>query len=109
MTIPFSELKSKIENIEKKVTDDSLTFTIKNLKAFVDKAIELNLGHLCFHRAIPTLSGGELQRLRMVQVFTTQLSDLIIVLDEPLAGLSGEEKKSIYNNVVELSKNIQLY
>ena len=104
MTIPFSELKSKIENIEKKVTDDSLTFTIKNLKAFVDKAIELNLGHLCFHRAIPTLSGGELQRLRMVQVFTTQLSDLIIVLDEPLAGLSGEEKKSIYNNVVELSK-----
>lgn len=104
MTVPFSELKSKIVNIEKKVTDDRLTFTIKNLKAFVDKAIELNLGHLCFHRSIPTLSGGELQRLRMVQVFTTQLSDLIIVLDEPLAGLSGEEKKSIYNNVVELAK-----
>lgn len=104
MTIPFSELKSTITNIEKKVIDNRLTFTIKNLKTFVDKAIELNLGHLCFHRAIPTLSGGELQRLRMVQVFTTQLSDLIIVLDEPLAGLSGEEKKSIYNNVVELTK-----
>ena len=59
---------------------------------------------MCFHRAIPTLSGGELQRLRMVQVFTTQLSDLIIVLDEPLAGLSGEERKSIYNNVIALAK-----
>lgn len=104
MTIPFTELAPKIEKIEKKVIDDGLTFTIKNLKAFIDKAIELNLGHLCFHRAIPTLSGGELQRLRMVQVFTTQLSDLIIVLDEPLAGLSGEEKKSIYNNVVALAK-----
>lgn len=104
MTVPFAELAPKIERIEKKVTDDRLTFTIKNLKAFIDKAIELNLGHLCFHRAIPTLSGGELQRLRMVQVFTTQLSDLIIVLDEPLAGLSGEEKKSIYNNVVALAK-----
>ena len=104
MTVPFAELAPKIEKIEKKVTDDRLTFTIKNLKAFIDKAIELNLGHLCFHRAIPTLSGGELQRLRMVQVFTTQLSDLIIVLDEPLAGLSGEEKKSIYNNVVALAK-----
>lgn len=104
MTVPFVDLRAKIEKIEKKVADDRLTFTIKNLKAFVDKAVELNLGHLCFHRAIPTLSGGELQRLRMVQVFTTQLSDLIIVLDEPLAGLSGEEKKSIYNNVVALTK-----
>lgn len=104
MTVPFAELAPKIEKIEKKITDDRLTFTIKNLKAFIDKAIELNLGHLCFHRAIPTLSGGELQRLRMVQVFTTQLSDLIIVLDEPLSGLSGEEKKSIYNNVVVLAK-----
>lgn len=62
------------------------------------------MGHLCFHRAIPTLSGGELQRLRMVQVFTTQLSDLVIVLDEPLAGLSGAEKKSIFDNVVSLAK-----
>lgn len=103
MTVPFAELKSKIERIEKRITDDRLTFTIKNLVSFVNKAIELNLGHLCFHRAIPTLSGGELQRLRMVQVFTTQLSDLIIVLDEPLAGLSGGEKQSIYNNVVELA------
>lgn len=104
MTVPFVELAPKIETIEKKITDDRLTFTIKNLRTFIDKAIELNLGHLCFHRAIPTLSGGELQRLRMVQVFTTQLSDLIIVLDEPLAGLSGKEKKSIYNNVVALAK-----
>lgn len=104
MTVPFVELEPKIEKIEKKITDDRLTFTIKNLRTFIDKAIELNLGHLCFHRAIPTLSGGELQRLRMVQVFTTQLSDLIIVLDEPLAGLSGEEKKSIYNNVIALAK-----
>lgn len=104
MTMPFVDLKSRIEKIEKKITDDKLTFTIKNLIAFIDKAVELNLGHLCFHRAIPTLSGGELQRLRMVQVFTTQLSDLVIVLDEPLAGLSGDEKKSIYNNVVALAK-----
>lgn len=104
MTVSFAELRPKIEKIVKKITDDRLTFTINNLKSFLDKAIELNLGHLCFHRAIPTLSGGELQRLRMIQVFTTQLSDLIIVLDEPLAGLSGEEKNSIFDNVVDLAK-----
>ena len=104
MTTDFSNLKNVVDQITKRISDDRLTFTIKNIKTFIDKAIELNLGHLCLHRAIPTLSGGELQRLRMVQVFTTQLSDLIIVLDEPLAGLSGEEKKSIFNNVVALAK-----
>ncbi|MEL5899999.1 ATP-binding cassette domain-containing protein [Clostridium sporogenes] len=104
MTVDFASLKTVVDKISKEISDDRLAFTIKNLKAFIDKAIELNLGPLCFHRAIPTLSGGELQRLRMVQVFTTQLSDLVIVLDEPLAGLSGEEKKSIFDNVVSLAK-----
>ena len=104
MTTDFASLKGIVDQIFQEINDNRLAFTIKNLKAFIDKAVELNLGHLYFHRAIPTLSGGELQRLRMVQVFTTQLSDLLIVLDEPLAGLSGEEKKSIYDNVVALAK-----
>lgn len=104
MTTDFTSLLQVVDRISKEISDDRLAFTIKNMKVFIDKAVELNLGHLCFHRAIPTLSGGELQRLRMVQVFTTQLSDLIIVLDEPLAGLSGEEKKSIFDNVVSLAK-----
>lgn len=104
MTLDFATLKYYVDKIAKEIIDERLTFTINNLKTFIDKAVELNLGHLCFHRAIPTLSGGELQRLRMVQVFTTQLSDLLIVLDEPLAGLSGDEKKSIFDNVVDLAK-----
>lgn len=104
MTVDFASLQGIIQKISKELKDERLSYTIKNLKAFVDKAVELNLGHLCLHRAIPTLSGGELQRLRMVQVFTTQLSDLVIVLDEPLAGLSGNEKKTIYDNVVLLAQ-----
>lgn len=104
MSTPFSELSAVIDKMSLEVQDKKLTFTLGVLKKFVEKAIELNLGHLFFHRAIPTLSGGELQRLRMVQVFNTQLTDLIIVLDEPLAGLSGNEKEYVYQNVVNLSK-----
>ena len=104
MTTDFATLKGVVQKLSKKISDDRLKFTVKNLQSFIDKAVELNLGHLCLHRAIPTLSGGELQRLRMVQVFNTQLSDLIIVLDEPLAGLSGNERKTIFDNVVLLAK-----
>lgn len=103
MSTPFQELVKIIANIDAEIKDRRLAFTINNLKKFVNKAIELNLGHLFFNRSIPTLSGGELQRLRMVQVFNTQLSDLLIVLDEPLAGLSGKEREYVYSNVIELS------
>jgi excinuclease UvrABC ATPase subunit len=104
MSEPFSDLLGQISKMQKKVTDSSLQFALKNVERFVNKAVELGLEHLFFHRSIPTLSGGELQRLRLVQVFITQLSDLLIVLDEPLTGLSGDEKHSVYNNVIELSK-----
>lgn len=104
MSIPFKDLTETIDKIDSGITDRRLSFTVNNLKKFVDKAIELNLGHLFFNRSIPTLSGGELQRLRMVQVFNTQLSDLLIVLDEPLAGLSGKEREYVFSNVIALSQ-----
>ena len=104
MSLPFIDLIGVIDSLDDNNTDKRLSFTLNVLKSFVSKAIELNLGHLFFNRSVPTLSGGELQRLRMVQVFNTQLTDLIIVLDEPLAGLSGNEKDYVYNNVVALSQ-----
>ena len=105
MTMPFSELSETLLRMVDEVKDSRLAFAVKNINRFAQKATDLNLGHLFFHRAIPTLSGGELQRLRMVQVFNTQLTDLLIVLDEPLSGLSGNEKEFVYKNVVDLSKN----
>ena len=104
MSLPFSELIKVIDALIDNNTDSRLSFTIGVLRSFIIKAVELNLGHLFFNRSIPTLSGGELQRLRMVQVFNTQLTDLMIVLDEPLAGLSGKEKDYVYDNIVDLSK-----
>lgn len=102
MTMPFAELINFVEESKKKVKDVRISFAFNSLHSFLKKAIDLNLGHLFFHRAIPTLSGGELQRLRMVQVFNAQLSDMLVVLDEPLAGLSGREKKAIYENIIAL-------
>lgn len=104
MIMPFDQLHQHIKKMMSSITNNSLAFALNNISKFVKKAIELNLGHLCFHRSIPTLSGGELQRLRMIQVLNTQLSNLLLVLDEPLAGLSGEEKHSVYNCIINLSK-----
>ena len=104
MSMPFSQLLVTMKNIIKKNKNTQIGFALQKIETFTEKAVELHLGHLCFNRAIPTLSGGELQRLKMVQVFISQLSDLLIVLDEPLAGLSGDEKDAVYKNIIALEK-----
>ena len=102
MITPFSDLIKINKTIRNSNTISSLTFALDIIDAFLQKASDFNLGHLFFNRSIPTLSGGELQRLRMVQVFNSQLTDLLIVLDEPLGGLSGKERKKIYESIINL-------
>jgi excinuclease ABC subunit A len=47
----------------------------------------LGLGYLPLSRTTPTLSAGELQRLRLATQLASQLFGVIYVLDEPSAGL----------------------
>ena len=102
MITPFADLLKVNKTIRKNNKSTSLTFALDTIDTFLQRAIDFNLGYLFFNRSIPTLSGGELQRLRMVQVFNTQLTDLLIVLDEPLGGLSGKERKKIYDSIIDL-------
>ncbi|MDF2855812.1 MAG: transporter related protein [Neobacillus sp.] len=103
MVTPFNMLIDYVNKLKSDNMDEGLLIALNKVELFIEKAIELGLGHLFFHRSIPTLSGGELQRLRLVQVFNSQLADLLLVLDEPLAGLSGLERSVVYNNILELS------
>lgn len=80
----------------------SLNFSVQKIFSFVNKAIELNLSYLSLNRSIPSLSGGELQRLRLVQIFNSQIKNTLVILDEPLAGLSKIEKKIVEKNVLSL-------
>jgi excinuclease ABC subunit A len=48
---------------------------------------ELGLGYLSLDRSTPTLSPGELQRLRLATQLGSHLFGVIYVLDEPTAGL----------------------
>lgn len=48
---------------------------------------ELGVGYLAFDRAAPTLSQGEARRLRLLTLALGELCGLVVVLDEPSAGL----------------------
>ena len=104
MNLSFDKLLGWIDLVRQHERSNDLIFSINQIHSFAKKAVELNLGYLSLNRTIPSLSGGELQRLRLVQVFNTQLNDLLIVLDEPLASLSKSEKDIVYRNIKDLSK-----
>lgn len=53
------------------------------------------LGHLSLYRSLPSLSGGELQRLFLATHIDSQLDSLIYVLDEPSVGLHEMEKERL--------------
>jgi excinuclease ABC subunit A len=48
---------------------------------------EVGLGYLQLARAVPTLSGGEAQRIRLASQLGSNLSGVLYVLDEPTIGL----------------------
>ncbi len=60
---------------------------IKEIMGRVDAVIRLGLGYLTLDRPSTTLSGGEIQRLRIAQQVNSTLSGILYVLDEPSVGL----------------------
>ncbi|MET4596714.1 excinuclease ABC subunit UvrA [Stenotrophomonas sp. 2694] len=57
----------------------------------------LGLGYLSLDRATPTLSAGELQRLRLATQLSSLLFGVLYVLDEPSAGLHPADSQALYD------------
>jgi excinuclease ABC subunit A len=56
---------------------------------------QLGLGYLSLDRSTPTLSPGELQRLRLATQLGSHLFGVIYVLDEPSAGLHPADGEAL--------------
>jgi len=57
--------------------------------------LDLGLGYLSLERSTPTLSPGELQRLRLATQVCSNLFGVVYVLDEPSAGLHPADTEAL--------------
>ena len=57
--------------------------------------LDLGLGYLSLDRSTPTLSPGELQRLRLATQMHSNLFGVVYVLDEPSAGLHPADTEAL--------------
>ncbi|MGI5531746.1 ABC transporter [Streptomyces syringium] len=67
----------------------------KDLVARIEVLTELGLGYLGMDRPTPTLSAGELQRLRLATQLRSGLFGVVYVLDEPSAGLHPADSAAL--------------
>ncbi|MGW1776540.1 ABC transporter [Streptomyces sp. NPDC002104] len=67
----------------------------EDLRSRIGPVTELGLGYLSLDRGAPTLSAGELQRLRLATQLRSGLFGVVYVLDEPSAGLHPADTEAL--------------
>jgi excinuclease ABC subunit A len=74
----------------------------QDLCARLTVLLNLGLGYLTLERSTPTLSPGELQRLRLATQVRSNLFGVVYVLDEPSAGLHPADTESLLKALDQL-------
>ena len=63
---------------------------------------EVGLGYLQLGRGVPTLSGGESQRIRLAAQLGSNLSGVLYILDEPTIGLHARDNEQLLTALEKL-------
>jgi len=80
------------EHPEKALVAQRIT---QDLCARLEVLLDMGLGYLSIERSTPTLSPGELQRLRLATQVRSNLFGVVYVLDEPSAGLHPADTEAL--------------
>lgn len=92
-----SSFKAKSTDLDQQHPEKALVLLRigHDLLSRLDVLIDLGLGYLTLERSTPTLSPGELQRLRLGTQIHSNLFGVVYVLDEPSAGLHPADTQSL--------------
>ncbi|MCX5054134.1 MULTISPECIES: excinuclease ABC subunit UvrA [unclassified Streptomyces] len=88
--LPVADLASALE-----ATSEAARVLTEDLRSRIAPILELGLGYLSPDRSTPTLSAGELQRLRLATQLRSGLFGVVYVLDEPSAGLHPADTEAL--------------
>jgi excinuclease ABC subunit A len=98
-TTPSSSAKKAAAHPEKAIVAQRIT---QDLVGRIAILLNLGLGYLSLERSTPTLSPGELQRLRLGTQVRSNLFGVVYVLDEPSAGLHPADTEALLSALDQL-------
>ena len=88
------------QNIE--AVSDTCKVYIKGILDYTNNYHQLSCGHLALYRATNTLSGGELQRIRIGTLLSSKVRGVCYLLDEPSSGLHYFDIEKMINLLREV-------
>jgi len=95
----LKDISISLRSTDAMVAQNVLTALNRKVSALID----VGVSYLPLDRPVTTLSGGELQRLRLTSQTGSGLSNLIYILDEPSIGLHSKDT----GKLVSVLKNIR--
>jgi len=101
--LPFAEGKAGASSPDAAQAEVTRRIT-QDLCARLAVLLDLGLGYLALERSTPTLSPGELQRLRLATQLYSNLFGVVYVLDEPSAGLHPSDTQALLKALATLKK-----
>ena len=104
LTTEFAELPKLLHQIFDDKIGQNLKATFNSLLDRLEAINDLGIGYLTPGRAGRTLSGGEIQRLKLASLSTGHLNGLLIALDEPASGLHASDVKSLWTVLEKVRK-----
>ena len=104
LTTKFADLPELLHKIFDNKIGQNLKATFNSLLDRIEAINDLGIGYLTPGRAGQTLSGGELQRLKLASLSTGHLNGLLIALDEPASGLHASDVASLWKVLEKIRK-----
>ena len=105
---PFADpLSNVVRQFETDHPEQAIVVTriAHDLRERLDVLLDLGLGYLTLERSTPTLSPGELQRLRLATQVRSNLFGVVYVLDEPSAGLHPVDTEALLRALDRLKES----
>ncbi|MDN5798374.1 MAG: excinuclease ABC subunit UvrA, partial [Intrasporangium sp.] len=94
--MPLSSVRALVQHVGGDAEEGDVAAALApELEARLEVLLELGLGYLSLDRQTPTLSSGELQRLRLATQLRSGLFGVVYVLDEPSAGLHPADREPL--------------
>lgn len=101
--ITLTELREFLEDIEVSEERKAIEFPVlEELRKRLDLLIEIGIGYLNLNRYAHSVSGGEIQRIRMSTQIGSGLMGLLFVLDEPTIGLHQRDNFRVIDTLKKL-------
>ena len=101
--LSIKDLYSFINNL--KLTEEQkqiASLILKEISSRLSFLINVGLEYLTLARTAGTLSGGELQRIRLATQIGSRLTGVLYVLDEPSIGLHQRDNERLINSLLEM-------